>query len=154
MDRKTASIITDISKLNKDINNLKSEQPFGYDTTKLIKLENNNTYDIVKTLTSNARVAYSISSKKTGAISQQDKSYTRNSFQIWVNNMSTPYYGELSGLGVFTPQDTGSPFNAVNVTTKFQLINSSATSITFYIKIYAITTHQSLDISISETVLW
>lgn len=142
MDRKTSSIITDISKLNKDINHLKTTQPFGYDSSELKMVTNNNTYDLTVSIASGDRYNFSI-----GCYSNDDvypfnihRGYNQMLFQIWVNNMSTPYYGESSGIGVFTPVATNSPFAPNYDLLEVEMVNSSASSITIFIKVYLITT--------------
>ena len=142
MDRKTSSIITDISKLNKDINYLKTTQPFGYDSSELKMATSDNTYDKVVTFESGARRNFTIEcwASDDEYLFNIHKAYNQMLFQIWVNNMSTPYYGESSGLGVFTPEPTNSPFAPLNDTLEIEVINSSAAPITFYIKAYVITT--------------
>ena len=147
MDRKTSSIITDISTLNKDIKSLKSEQPFGSDTTELKLIIYNNIthnpfYDVTKTLSANERYSFQI-----GCQDSNDSypfnihfGYSKIIFQIWVNNMSTPYYGESSGIGVFTAYNRYSMFPPLYDYLETQIINSSAAPITIFIKVYAITT--------------
>ena len=142
MDRKTSSIITDISELEKETSNLKGVQPFGYDTSELVMATNNNTYDETITLAAGARHDFSIYCWSDDDVYPFNihQGYSQILFQIWVNDMSTPYYGEVSGIGVFTPVATNSPFAPGNDMLTIEVINSSAAPITIFIKAYAITT--------------
>lgn len=148
MDRKTSSIINDISTLGKDIKSLKSEQPFGSDTTelKMITLKtpsgDDTIFDITRTLAANERYDFSIVCRDfyDSYPLNMHIAYNKITFQIWVNNMSTPYYGESSGIGVYTPHNGYAMFAPFYDNLETQIINSSSSAITVYIKAYLTTT--------------
>lgn len=141
MDRKSQSIAKDISSLRKDVDNLKSTQPFGYDTTDLKLIQSSNSYDEIHVINSGDRLEIS------GGCYDLDNVYARAYnqilFQLWIGNMSTPYYGESSGIGVFTPTNTVSPFAPVIDRVTVELINTSASSKVVYVKWYTITTFKN-----------
>lgn len=153
MDRKTSSIITDISKLNKDINHLKTAQPFGYDSSELKLGTNANTYDLSISLTSGSRATFDMYCWALNDVYPFNihRGYNQILFQIWLGNMSTPYYGESSGIGVFTPISTNSPFAPRNDMLTVELINSNAGTTAIYIKVYAVSTLQMPTVSIYRT---
>jgi len=112
-------------------------------------VSNNNTYDSTLTIPSGSRAHYTITCwNNTDVFPDHTEAYNRILFQLWVNNMSTPYYGELSGIGVFTPIDTTSPFAPGRDQLTIEIINSSATSKTIYLKAYAITTLTSAQVGV------
>ena len=142
MDRKTSSIITDISQLEKETSNLKGVQPFGYDVSDLKMVTNDNTYDETATLIEGERRNFDIV-----CFSHDDeypfnihRGYSQILFQIWVGDMSTPYYGEASGIGVFTPALTNSPYAPGYDQLSVEIINSSSSTKTIFIKAYVVTT--------------
>jgi len=137
MDRKTESIATSISTLDKDIENLKSNQFFGYDTLKLLKAQTANAYDVLLTIPSGLRGYITLRCYNPDFVSV---GYNNILFQAWVGNMSTPYYGETSGIGIFSPFQTLNPIGGGDQL-DVQAINSGGGgSINLYIKAYAITT--------------
>ena len=149
MDRKSASIITDIAELQRETNNIKSTQPFGYDASDFKMVTNANSYDETHTIAAGARLTLDIYCwNSTDVYPEHTIGYNQILFQIWVNNMSTPYYGESSGIGVFTPISTNSPFAPGNDRLSVEIINSSGSSKTIFIKVYAITTLPNAEVSI------
>ena len=148
MDRKSSSIITDIAKISSGIEDIKGTQPFGYDASDLKMVTNVNDYDHTYTLSAGDRINIDIYCYNFDDIYPEHTiGYNQILFQVWVGNMSTPYYGESSGIGIFTPLATNSPFAPGNDRLFFEMINSSSSSKTVFIKAYAITTLPNAEVS-------
>lgn len=141
MDRKYSDIVSDIKELNDNVDTLKSVQFFGYDTTELKLVQTEDSYDETVTLLSGQRASFRIICFNNDIVFKIG--YNQILFQLWVNNMSTPYYGESSGIGVFTPAMKREPIAPGSDAIEFEIINSSASTKTIFLKAFAISTYEN-----------
>lgn len=140
MDRKTHTIVTEISNLRKEINDIKSTQIVGQDNPELKLLSTDDSFDVQHTIAAGGFVNVFAEFSYGGAGQLrpwQPTAYTQMFFQLWVDNLSSPWEGYTGAINItaFEEEIASTVTDSVRVGVR----NNDGVSHTIFVKFWAIT---------------
>lgn len=151
MDRKTHNILSEISDIRSDLNEIKSEQTVGQDNPRLRLISEDNDFDLEETMAAGSDLNVFSQFIYGGADLKpwQETAYVQIFFQLWVDDLGSPWEGYIGGINIVAYEEEAG--DTVTDSLRLGIKNNDSIDHTIFMKFWAITS--SLGGAFSVSVL-